>query len=64
MDSARVESDVRVAIDEAFCEAGIVIAFPQRDVHVDLSAPIDVRLSEPSNLATKLHRPAGDGEAA
>lgn len=57
MDSARVESDVRVAIDEAFCEAGIVIAFPQRDVHVDLSAPIDVRLSEPGDMATRLHRP-------
>jgi len=64
MDSARVESDVRVAIDDAFCEAGIVIAFPQRDVHVDFPAPIDVRLSDPSHVATKLHKPHGDGAVA
>ena len=64
MDSARVESDVRVAIDDAFCEAGIVIAFPQRDVHVDFPAPIDVRLSDPNHVATKLHKPHGDGAVA
>lgn len=31
----RVRSDIRFAIDEAFAEAGIVVAFPQRDVHID-----------------------------
>ena len=31
----RVRSDIRFAIDERFAEHGIVIAFPQRDVHVD-----------------------------
>ncbi len=31
----RVCSDLRFAIDEVFAEHGIVIAFPQRDVHVD-----------------------------
>lgn len=30
-----VRSDLRFAIDEAFAEHGIVIAFPQRDLHVD-----------------------------
>jgi small-conductance mechanosensitive channel len=30
-----IRSDLRYAIDELFAEAGIVIAFPQRDVHLD-----------------------------
>ncbi|QOL25639.1 mechanosensitive ion channel [Thalassotalea sp. LPB0316] len=30
-----VSSNIRFAIDEAFNEADIVIAFPQRDVHID-----------------------------
>ncbi|RDV25507.1 mechanosensitive ion channel protein [Alteromonas aestuariivivens] len=30
-----IRSDVRFAIDELFNDAGIVIAFPQRDVHLD-----------------------------
>lgn len=31
----RVCSDIRFAIDEVFAEHGIVIAFPQRDIHID-----------------------------
>ncbi|MBU3023689.1 mechanosensitive ion channel [Aestuariibacter sp. A3R04] len=34
-DLRRIRSDVRYAIDDRFNEAGIVIAFPQRDVHID-----------------------------
>ena len=30
-----IRSDIRFGIDEAFARAGIVIAFPQRDVHLD-----------------------------
>lgn len=30
-----IRSQVRYAIDELFNEAGVVIAFPQRDVHID-----------------------------
>ena len=30
-----VKSDIRFRIDELFNEAGIVIAYPQRDVHID-----------------------------
>ena len=41
-----VASGLRVAIYEAFEEAGISIAFPQRDVHLDASAPIPVRMVE------------------
>jgi potassium efflux system protein len=36
--------DLHMAIDQAFREAGIVIAFPQRDLHIDGSSPLDVRV--------------------
>ena len=32
------------AIDKEFRNAGITIAFPQRDVHLDASGPLDVRV--------------------
>jgi len=44
----RIESDVRHRIDRLFRDAGIVIAFPQRDVHLDVAAPVDVRLVSPA----------------
>ena len=37
------------AIDDKFRAAGIEIAFPQRDLHLDTSRPLDIRM----------HRPAG-----
>ncbi len=46
MDRMRVESDLRFRIDELFREAGLVIAFPQRDVHLDATRPIPVRIVE------------------
>ncbi len=48
MERLTVESDLRYRIDELFREAGIVIAFPQRDVHLDASAPIPVRVVDRS----------------
>jgi small-conductance mechanosensitive channel len=39
-----VASDVRFRIDECFREAGVVMAFPQRDVHLDTRGPLAVRL--------------------
>jgi len=42
----QVESAVRFRIDEMFREAGITIAFPQRDVHLDTLSPVEVRLVE------------------
>lgn len=39
-----VESDLRFMIDGAFREAGIVIAYPQRDVHLDTVKPLEVRV--------------------
>ncbi len=43
-----VLSDMRYSIDQLFRAAGIVIAFPQRDVHLDASEPILVRVVQPS----------------
>jgi small-conductance mechanosensitive channel len=40
----QIRSDVRFRIDELFRENGIVIAFPQRDVHLDGVSPLEVRL--------------------
>jgi potassium efflux system protein len=37
-------SKLHEAINSKFNEAGIVIAFPQRDVHLDTSRPLDVRI--------------------
>jgi small-conductance mechanosensitive channel len=34
-DLRRIKSDIRFRIDELFAEAGIVIAYPQQDVHLD-----------------------------
>jgi len=36
----QIESDVRFHIDSVFREAGITIAFPQRDIHLDSSRPL------------------------
>lgn len=43
-DLRQIRSEVRFRIDELFREAGIVIAFPQRDVHFDTGRPMEVRL--------------------
>ena len=42
----RVESDMRFRIDHLFRDAGIVIAYPQRDIHLDVKQPLDIRLHE------------------
>lgn len=39
-----VESDVRHRICHLFEEGGITIAYPQRDVHLDIQRPLDIRL--------------------
>jgi small-conductance mechanosensitive channel len=44
MDRRLIESDLRFIIDEHFREAGIVIAFPQRDIHLDTTKPLDLRI--------------------
>jgi small-conductance mechanosensitive channel len=44
VDQRVVRSNLRHAIDEAFRARGYTIAFPQRDVHLDASRPIPVRV--------------------
>ncbi len=39
-----IESNLRFRIDALFREADIVIAFPQRDVHLDTQQPLELRL--------------------
>jgi len=41
-----VKSDIRHMLDKRFRDAGITIAFPQRDVHIDSSRPIEIQISE------------------
>lgn len=47
MDRRIIESDIRFRIDSLFREANIVIAFPQRDVHLDSKQPIEIQLLKP-----------------
>ena len=42
-------SELHLAINQKFEEAGIVIAFPQRDVHLNTSTPLDVRILSPQS---------------
>ncbi len=45
-----LSSDIRFRIEELFREAGIVIAFPQRDVHLDTLRPLEVTITNtPAN---------------
>ena len=56
MDRRKIESDIRYRIDSLFREAGIIIAFPQRDVHLDSVKPVEIRLlrdEEPSKTEKK-----------
>lgn len=43
-----VMSDLRFMIEKSFAEAGISIAFPQRDVHLDTTRPLQVELARPA----------------
>ncbi|HMN42147.1 MAG TPA: mechanosensitive ion channel [Phycisphaerales bacterium] len=39
-----VQSDLRLATERLLRERGIVVAFPQRDVHLDTAGPLEVRV--------------------
>jgi len=42
----RVDSDLRYAMEKRLGSAGIRIPFPQRDLHVDVSQPLPVRVTQ------------------
>jgi len=46
-----IRSDIRYRITDLFAENGIVVAFPQRDVHLDAKDPLEIRLMPASNSA-------------
>jgi potassium-dependent mechanosensitive channel len=46
-DNRAVASEIRHRISEALAGAGVVIAFPQRDVHIDAQGPIAVKIVPP-----------------
>ncbi len=48
LERLETESEIRFEIDRLFREAGIVIAFPQQDVHLETSRPIEVRVQRDS----------------
>jgi small-conductance mechanosensitive channel len=51
MDRRIIESDIRFRIDELYREAGIVISFPQRDVHLDTQKPLEFRLVKDEDVS-------------
>jgi small-conductance mechanosensitive channel len=47
-DMTAVQNQLRLSIQEEFTKAGLEIPFAQRDVHLDTSAPLEVRMIEAS----------------
>jgi potassium efflux system protein len=39
-----MQHELNISIDNTFKEAGVTIAFPQRDVHLDATGPLEVRV--------------------
>jgi small-conductance mechanosensitive channel len=47
VNSLVVFSDIRHRISERLAEAGIAIPFPQRDLHLEATKPIEIRMVNP-----------------
>jgi potassium efflux system protein len=45
----RITRELHQRVDAAFRDAGISIAFPQRDVHFDAGSPIRVSIEKPDH---------------
>jgi len=56
MDRRIIESDIRFHIDELFREAGIVIAFPQRDVHLDVQKPLKLQMVKDEDVSGSIEK--------
>jgi small-conductance mechanosensitive channel len=48
-DNRAIVSEIRHRISEALARSGMVIAFPQRDVHIDAQSPIAVKIVPPGH---------------
>lgn len=53
VDGSTVRSDLRFTIEKALGDLGIVIAFPQRDVHLDTARPLLVEVISSAPDSTK-----------
>ncbi|MGB5629336.1 MAG: hypothetical protein WBM57_08205, partial [Woeseiaceae bacterium] len=42
--SVQVRTELHCTLNDRLSDAGIVIAYPQRDVHLDTSSPLEIRL--------------------
>ena len=42
----RASSDLMLDVNRRLNEKGIVVAFPQRDVHLDTSQPLEIRMMQ------------------
>ena len=51
-----VQTGLHDAIYEKFKDAGIVISFPQRDVHLDTDGPLDIRLHQADDASQSPRR--------
>lgn len=58
MQMRKIETEVRLNIDRSFREHGIVIAFPQRDIHIQSPKPIELRLTSDSDIGKSSLRQA------
>jgi small-conductance mechanosensitive channel len=52
-DSRQIASDLRYMVDKALAEADIGIPFPQRDVHLDASRPLQVEVVAPAAVPAR-----------
>ena len=53
MEREKIASDIRFRIDDLFKEAKIVISFPQRDIHVNTTEPIEFKVIAGDNKEIK-----------
>jgi small-conductance mechanosensitive channel len=60
----QVQSRVRFAIDDLFREHELVIAYPQRDVHLDSLTPIEIRMVDSKKAAEQSSGSESTGSAA
>ena len=51
-------SELMLDINRRLNDAGIVVAFPQRDVHLDTSEPLEIRMMK-SELPSRQDQPSG-----
>jgi potassium efflux system protein len=58
MEGEKIRSDVRCRIDKRLAEANITIAFPQRDIHIDTTKPLEINLLQMDERAGQVRQRA------